>query len=44
VEVDVVLKALRECRRIHAHLTSIAEHLLSQEERSRQRTRVSSGS
>jgi len=44
VEVDVVLKALRECRRIHAHLTSIAEHLLNQGERSRQRPRVSSGS
>lgn len=44
VEVDVVLKALRECRRIHGHLTSIAEHLLSYAEKARTKPRVTSGS
>ena len=30
VEMDIVLKALRECRRIYGHLGAIAYHLLEQ--------------
>lgn len=44
VEVDVMLKALRECRRIYSHFTTIADHLLTQSEKARPRPRVSQGS
>ncbi len=44
VEVDVMLKALRECRRIHGHLGAIAYHLLDQAGRLRSRVRSSDGS
>lgn len=37
VEVDVVLKAIRECRRIYGHLGAIAYHLLEGEGKLRSR-------
>lgn len=44
VEVDVVLKALRECRRIYGHLGAIAYHLLEEAGQLRSRVMSAEGS
>lgn len=44
VEVDMALKAIRECRRIYGHLGAIAYHLLEEAGRLRSRISFSEGS